>query len=200
MGEAAAECERVAREALGLEELRPGRLAAMTALAEGRDTLAVMPTGSGKSAIYQVPALSYGHVRGAAGARDGVPVLRARAEALGRPVIAALTATAAPPVRAEIVERLGMRDPVELVQGFDRPNISLEVRRMLDDPAPEIGTTGSWTAAWRWWSRRTRSGWASTSRTCGSSSTPRWPRRSWRPGRAPGARSCASVRACPRAA
>ncbi|MFI6732391.1 RecQ family ATP-dependent DNA helicase [Nonomuraea sp. NPDC050451] len=60
------------------------------------------------------------------------------AEALGRPVIAALTATAAPPVRAEIAERLGMRKPVEIVQGFDRPNIWLEVRRVLDGPAPEI--------------------------------------------------------------
>ena len=33
------------------------------------------------------------------------------AEAIGRPPILGLTATAAPPVRAEIVERLGMRDP-----------------------------------------------------------------------------------------
>ncbi|MFD0475648.1 helicase-related protein [Nonomuraea thailandensis] len=41
-------------------------------------------------------------------------------------------------MRAEIAERLGLRDPLEIVQGFDRPNISLEVRRMLDDPAPEI--------------------------------------------------------------
>ncbi|MFI7708466.1 DEAD/DEAH box helicase [Nonomuraea sp. NPDC049480] len=65
------------------------------------------------------------------------------AQALGRPVIAALTATAAPPVRAEIAERLDMREHVEIVQGFDRPNISLEVRRMLDDPAAEIVTAVS---------------------------------------------------------
>lgn len=39
----------------------------------------------------------------------------------------ALSATAAPPVRAEIVERLGMRDPAIVVLGFDRPNIHLAV-------------------------------------------------------------------------
>jgi len=55
--------------------------------------------------------------------------LGAAAEALGRPPILALTATAAPPVRAEIVERLGLRDPDIIVKGFDRPNIHLEVRR-----------------------------------------------------------------------
>ena len=54
------------------------------------------------------------------------------AEALGRPPILALTATAAPPVRAEIVERLGLRDPLVVVRGFDRPNISLAVERFTD--------------------------------------------------------------------
>ena len=54
------------------------------------------------------------------------------AEALGRPPILALTATAAPPVRAEIVERLGLRDPLLVVRGFDRPNISLAVERFTD--------------------------------------------------------------------
>jgi ATP-dependent DNA helicase RecQ len=54
------------------------------------------------------------------------------AEALGRPPILALTATAAPPVRAEIVERLGLRDPLVVVRGFDRPNISLAVKRFTD--------------------------------------------------------------------
>ena len=54
------------------------------------------------------------------------------ADALGRPPILALTATAAPPVRAEIVERLGLRDPLLVVRGFDRPNISLAVERFTD--------------------------------------------------------------------
>src|SRR5205807_1100313 len=48
-------------------------------------------------------------------------------EQLGHPPVLALTATAAPPVRAEIVERLGMRDPAVVVAGFDRPEIRLEV-------------------------------------------------------------------------
>ena len=50
-------------------------------------------------------------------------------ERLGNPAVAALTATASPPVRDEIVERLRMTDPLVLVHGFDRPNISLDVRR-----------------------------------------------------------------------
>src|ERR1700722_901211 len=37
--------------------LRPGREEAIAAVLAGHDTLAVMPTGSGKSAIYQIPAL-----------------------------------------------------------------------------------------------------------------------------------------------
>lgn len=41
----------------GWSELRPGQLTAMEAVMRGRDTLAVMPTGAGKSAVYQVPGL-----------------------------------------------------------------------------------------------------------------------------------------------
>ena len=54
-------------------------------------------------------------------------------ERLGNPPAAALTATASPPVRDEIVERLGMKDPLVLVHGFDRPNISLDVVRHHGD-------------------------------------------------------------------
>src|SRR4051812_45995000 len=43
-----------ARRALGFESLRPGQDAAIRGVLDGRDTLAVMPTGSGKSAIYQL--------------------------------------------------------------------------------------------------------------------------------------------------
>ena len=49
--------DEVARDAFGVAELRPGQRPAMLALLEGRDTLVVMPTGGGKSLIYQVPAL-----------------------------------------------------------------------------------------------------------------------------------------------
>ncbi|WP_116051147.1 RecQ family ATP-dependent DNA helicase [Amycolatopsis palatopharyngis] len=48
---------QTAEKAFGLSRLRPEQLAAMEQLLEGRDVLVVMPTGSGKSAIYQVPAL-----------------------------------------------------------------------------------------------------------------------------------------------
>jgi ATP-dependent DNA helicase RecQ len=48
---------RIAEETFGWTQLRPEQLAAMEPLAEGRDVLAVLPTGAGKSAIYQVPAL-----------------------------------------------------------------------------------------------------------------------------------------------
>jgi ATP-dependent DNA helicase RecQ len=58
--------------------------------------------------------------------------LGAAAEALGRPPILALTATAAGPVRDEILEVLRMRDPEIIVKGFDRPNIWLGVERFHD--------------------------------------------------------------------
>lgn len=52
---------------------------------------------------------------------------------LGRPTLLALTATATPWVRQEIVERLGMRDPAVEVRGIDRPNLFLEVHRVEDE-------------------------------------------------------------------
>src|SRR5262249_26950397 len=58
--------------------------------------------------------------------------LGALADALGHPRILALTATASPPVREEIVERLHMREAELVVRGFDRPNIWLGVERFLE--------------------------------------------------------------------
>jgi ATP-dependent DNA helicase RecQ len=215
--------ERVAREAFGFEALRPGQREAIEAVLAGRDTIAVMSTGSGKSAIYQIAgllspgatvvvspliALQRDQVedlaeRAAGGAaqlnsqistsereralaelaedaleflflapeqlanpevlaelavaepsllvvdeahcisewghdfRRDYLRLGAAAEALGRPTILALTATAAPPVRDEIVERLAMRDPAVIIRGFDRPNISLSVERFHGEGGEE---------------------------------------------------------------
>ncbi|WP_143663664.1 ATP-dependent DNA helicase RecQ, partial [Streptomyces sp. NRRL B-24085] len=217
---AAERLARAADEVFGWSELRPGQLAAMEAVMRGRDTLAVMPTGAGKSAVYQVPGLllpgptvvvsplialqrdQIAGLLGHAGAPEAVAVNSAQAageteaawdavrhgdaeflflspeqlakdevverlaqaapslfvvdeaqcvaawghdfrpdylrlaqaaQRVGRPPVLALTATAAPPVREEIVERLGMADPELVVAGFDRPNIALEVRRFQDD-------------------------------------------------------------------
>lgn len=211
----ARQVRRLAREALGYERLRPGQEAAISAVLNGHDTLAVMPTGWGKSAIYQLTGLKLpgptvvvspllalqrdqlesieeremagaallNSTLGANARKETLEQLaggdleflflapeqfaneevreRLRAarpslfvvdeahcisewgqdfrpdylrlggviDALGHPTVLALTATAAPPVREEIVERLGMRDPQVIVQGFDRPNLHLAVER-----------------------------------------------------------------------
>ena len=205
---------------LGYAELRPGQLEAVAAVTAGRDTLAVMSTGSGKSAIYQIAGLllpgptivvsplialqedqldsveergdarlhaatlnstlsesereavfaalgeraleflllapeqlaveqTVARLRGAKPSlfvvdeahcvsqwghdfRPDYLRLGEVREALGTPPLLALTATAAPPVREEILERLGMRDAELIVKGFDRPNIWLGVRRFHD--------------------------------------------------------------------
>ena len=51
---------RVLRDRFGFESFRPGQGEAIGALLAGRNMLAVMPTGSGKSLCYQVPALLTG--------------------------------------------------------------------------------------------------------------------------------------------
>lgn len=47
-----------------------------------------------------------------------------------RPVVVALTATATERVRNDITTLLGLRDPAEIVTGFDRPNIRFGVERL----------------------------------------------------------------------
>ncbi|MEX0892065.1 MAG: ATP-dependent DNA helicase RecQ [Gemmatimonadota bacterium] len=55
-------------------------------------------------------------------------------ERLGCPVIA-LTATATPEVRDDIIAQLRLREPVVLGGGFDRPNLSWHVLAVSDDAA-----------------------------------------------------------------
>src|ERR1700761_3095738 len=47
----------LARDRLGFERVRPGRQQAIEAAVAGRDVLAVLPTGGGKSAIYELAGL-----------------------------------------------------------------------------------------------------------------------------------------------
>jgi len=55
----------------------------------------------------------------------------------------ALTATATPPTRAEIVERLALNDPEMFVAGFDRPNIRYLVQSKTDPKRQLLGFLGS---------------------------------------------------------
>ncbi len=49
--------QRIVQEQFGFEDLRPGQKEAIRSVIAGRDTLAVLPTGSGKSMIYQLSSL-----------------------------------------------------------------------------------------------------------------------------------------------
>lgn len=204
------------REHFGFADFREGQGEVITAILEGKNAVVVMPTGSGKSLCYQLPALMF------AGAtlvvsplialmKDQVDALRARdlpatfinsslpereqwarIEALrqgqfkliyvaperfrssrfldalksvdvalfaideahcistwghdfrpdylrlkqvvgalnvnGRPAqTLALTATATPYVRSDIIQQLGLTNPETFVSGFDRPNLTIDV-------------------------------------------------------------------------
>jgi ATP-dependent DNA helicase RecQ len=202
---------QVLRDVFHLESFRPGQAEVVDAQMQGRDVLAVAPTGSGKSLSYWVPAIlgdgltvvvsplialmkdqvdrlvAHG-VRAAfinstlnsteqrerleaasrgeyqllyvAPERFSRPGFMSRLatlgvrrfivdeahcistwghdfrpdyrliggalEACGRPPIGAFTATATPDVRKDIASNLGLRDPLVVVTGFNRPNLHLE--------------------------------------------------------------------------
>ncbi len=59
-------------------------------------------------------------------------VLAGLGRRLGVPTLA-LTATATPPVRAELERLLELRDPVRVVRSFDRPNLMWRRARVRDD-------------------------------------------------------------------
>jgi ATP-dependent DNA helicase RecQ len=77
----------VAEAAFGWAELRPGQRAAIDALLAGQDVLATMPTGYGKSAIYQVASLLL----------DGVTVVVSPLIALQADQVAGITAAPGAP-------------------------------------------------------------------------------------------------------
>ena len=56
-GETILEARRVLREVFGFDDFRPGQEAVIGSLLAGRHALTVMPTGSGKSLCFQIPAL-----------------------------------------------------------------------------------------------------------------------------------------------
>src|SRR6202035_1914776 len=75
-----AAAERILHATFGFEAFRPGQDEIVAAILDGRDVLAVMPTGSGKSLCYQLPAL----------VRDGLTVVVSPLIALMRNQVAQL--------------------------------------------------------------------------------------------------------------
>ncbi|BCJ55631.1 ATP-dependent DNA helicase RecQ [Actinoplanes sp. NBRC 14428] len=212
---------RVARKHFGWPSLRPGQFKPMRAVLRRKDALVVLPTGAGKSAIYQIPAVllpgptvvispllalqqdqiaalnalddpktravRVSSAETPAQQREAIKEIReGRAEflfitpeqlsdperlaevralrpglvaideahcisawghdfrpdylslghlikGLGRPPVLALTATASPPVRDDIIERLHLRKPEIHVSGLDRRNLFLEVAHCPDE-------------------------------------------------------------------
>ena len=212
---------RVARKHFGWPSLRPGQFKPMRAVLRRKDALVVLPTGAGKSAIYQIPAVllpgptvvispllalqqdqilalnalgspatravRVSSAESPAQQRAAIEEIRSgRAEFLfitpeqlsdpdrmaevralkpglvavdeahcisawghdfrpdylsighlikgiGRPPVLALTATASPPVRDDIIARLQLRKPEVHVSGLDRRNLFLEVAYCPDE-------------------------------------------------------------------
>lgn len=62
-------------------------------------------------------------------------------EELGYPAAIALTATATPEVRRDIIRELALRDPESIITGFDRPNLTYYVVPVKNDAEKELRLT-----------------------------------------------------------
>ena len=51
------EVQGLLRRAFGYQDLRPGQAAVIANVLDGKDTIAIMPTGAGKSLTFQIPAM-----------------------------------------------------------------------------------------------------------------------------------------------
>jgi ATP-dependent DNA helicase RecQ len=76
------EARRLLGQVFGFPDFRPGQEEIVSAVEAGRDVLAIMPTGGGKSLCFQLPALT----------RDGVTLVISPLIALMRDQVRALTA------------------------------------------------------------------------------------------------------------
>jgi ATP-dependent DNA helicase RecQ len=81
------------RRIFGFEQFRPGQEAAVASALSGRDALVVMPTGSGKSLCYQLPALM----------RDDLTVVVSPLVSLMQDQVDALAAAEIAPGRVELI-------------------------------------------------------------------------------------------------
>ena len=57
MGSNKASAASLLRDVFGFDDFRPGQEEIVEAVARGENTLAIMPTGGGKSLCFQLPAL-----------------------------------------------------------------------------------------------------------------------------------------------
>jgi ATP-dependent DNA helicase RecQ len=69
--------------------------------------------------------------------RPAYLALRDAIRALGRPPVLALTATATPEVREDVLRQLGMHEPEVVSTGIYRPNLFLEVARTVNTEAKQ---------------------------------------------------------------
>jgi len=112
--------ERLVTGALTLLYVAPERLPSLT-----RETR--LPCGL--LAVDEAHCISeWGHEF-----RPHYRAIGAHRRALGMPPTLAVTATATPATRADIVRVLGLRNPVRVVASFDRPNLFFAVRRCADE-------------------------------------------------------------------
>jgi ATP-dependent DNA helicase RecQ len=122
-GEIAEQLEQVTSGACKLLYVTPERLANEEFMAQAADWRVSLLVVDEAHCISQ-----WGH-----DFRPAYLQLGAARQAFGEPVTLALTATATPFVRRDIVGTLRLREPDVVVHGTDRPNLFLEVRRVEDE-------------------------------------------------------------------